>query len=1050
MRGVSKWIGLLSLLLALNVSLSGQVTTGTVSGSIKDSSGAVLPGVNVKIQNTDTGATRVVSTDTRGYYSAPNLPLGRYEITATLAGFQTEVRKGITLNVSQNAVIDVTMNVGAVTERVEVTAEAPLIETTNANVAGLVDERKVRDLPLNARNLIELAPLYAGVAFATSGERSASKGFATKLTIAGTRYNASLFQLDGIDINDTAGSAGGAAGILMGAETIREFNVITNGYSAEYGKHTGGVFNAVTKSGTNSLHGSAFEFLRNDKLDARNFFDQQKPAYKRNQFGGSLGGPIVKDRTFYFASYEGLRERLGLTTIRLVPSLSARQGIIPDPRGGPATLVTVNSAVRPFLDSYPLPNGRDLNDGTGFWAKSQSFPTSENFFTVRFDHRVSDNDSLFTRYTFDDASNAVGSTSFGSSVNTNTLNNSRNQYAAVGETRTFSPALINEFHAGFSRSNIGQENLPVEGATFPIRNFSGRGYCCGNFSVPQLSSWGGTATYPRIYILNMFQFKNDVFYTKGVNSLKFGFNAQRLQFNHFEPFQGAGVFSFNSLPDFLQGIPNTFNDVTPSSDPTNYVRQTIYGMYAQDDIRVSSRLNVNMGLRYEFTTTPVDKYGRVGNLIDFKTPGQSPANEVIGNPMFLNPSLKNFAPRVGIAWDPTGSGKTSVRAGGGIFHEQINAGGFVFALLSSPPFFVVGNIRGRGAAQFPNAFFTQAQQLGGSPNIEGYQYHANQPAVYKYSFDIQRQVSANTSVDLGFSGTRGVHLQRVLLMNSLVSTLVNGRIFIPSNAPFIHPAFGRIRPRFTDVVSTYYGLRLSMNRRLSKGMQFQGSYTYSKTIDDDTNWTGSSDFGNSPGQSRYLDLKERAVAPFDVRHNFNANFTYDLPGRHLTGASGKLLGGWELSGILSLQSGNPFQVSTGVLPAYMASGFVGDYPDVKPGNKGYRYNNRNPNGGANGYFDPNSFTVPTPGLVGNAGRSLLIGPGIAKFDFVLVKQTPINERINLQFRSEFFNIFNRANFGFPNGRIFANASGALAGAVGTITNTTTSSRQIQFAMRLFF
>lgn len=1046
MRTFAKWVGFLGLFVLWGGSLSGQVTSGTISGTVKDSSGAVLPGAAIKIDNTDTGAGRTLTTDSRGYYSAPNLTLGQYEITTTLSGFQTEVKRGITLNVGQNAVIDVTLQVGTVTERVQVTAEAPLIETTSANVAGLVNERQVRDLPLNARNLIELAPLYAGVAFAGSGERSASKGFATKLTISGTRYNASLFQLDGIDINDTAGSAGGAAGILMGAETIREFNIITNGYSAEYGKHTGGVFNAVTKSGTNSLHGSAFEFLRNNKLDARNFFDQQIPAYKRNQFGGSFGGPIVKDRTFFFGSYEGLRERLGLTTIRFVPSLSVRQGSIPNPGTGQATVVPINAAVKPFLDSFPLPNGQDFNDGTAYWIKAQSFPTNENFFTVRLDHQISDNDSLFGRYTFDDASNAVGSTAFGSPVNTNTLNESRSQYVAFGETRTFSPALINQFLTGFSRSNIGQSSLPVEGATFPLRNFSGRPECCGNFTVPGFSSWGGTATYPRVYILNMFQFKDDVFYTKGSHSLKFGFNAQRLQFNHFEPFQGLGVFAFNSIPDFLQGIVNTFNDVTPSSDPTNYVRQTIYGMYAQDDYRISPRLTLNLGLRYEFTTTPFDKYGRVSNLTDFKAPGQTPANALIGNPMFLNPSLKNFAPRIGLAWDPTGSGKTSIRAGAGIFYDQINAGGFVFAMLSSPPFFVVGNIRGRGIAQFPNAFFTQPQLFSSSPNIEGYQYHANQPAVYKYSLDIQRQVSPNTSVDVGFSGTRGVHLQRVLLMNSLVSTTVNGRLFIPPTAPFISPAFGRIRPRFTDVVSTYYALRLTLTRRLSKGLQFQGSYTYSKTMDDDTNWTGSSDFGNSAGQSRYLDLKERALAPFDIRHNFASNFTYDLPGKGLTGFPGKALRGWQMSGIFSLQGGNPFQVSTGVIPAYMSAGFVGDYPDVAPGNKGYQYDTRNPRR----YFNPASFVVPTPGFIGNTGRSVLIGPGIAKFDFVLVKQTSITERVSLQFRSEFFNLFNRANFGFPNGRLFANAAGAYSGSVGTITTTATSSRQIQFGMRLVF
>ena len=291
---------------------------------------------------------------------------------------------------------------------------------------------------------------------------------------------------------------------------------------------------------------------------------------------------------------------------------------------------------------------------------------------------------------------------------------------------------------------------------------------------------------------------------------------------------------------------------------------------------------------------------------------------------------------------------------------------------------------------------------------------------------------------------------RVLNMNMPVAEVRGERLFIRATAPFLHPAFGRIRPRFTDATSDYYAMRLSGTRRFSQGLQFQASYTLSKTIDDGSNWTGSTDFSNSPGSARYLDLKDRGLAAFDIRNNFSANFTYDLPGGSLAGVAGKLLGGWQTSAIVSLRNGNPFTVSTGVLPANQRSGNVGDYPDVAPGNPGYTYDTRNPNR----YYDPSSFVVPfrdaTGGFIGNAGRDILIGPGTAKFDFVLVKETSLSERLHLQFRSEFFNLFNRANFGLPEGRIFANAAGAFTGTVGRIRNTKTTSRQVQFGLRLVF
>ena len=395
------------------ISSWGQTISGTVSGTVKDSSGAVLPGVTIEVKNANTGAGRSLITDERGYYTASNISPGDYEVTASLPGFQTEGRRGFSVNVGQTSLIDFTLKVGAITERVEVSAETPLVETSNAVVMGLVTERQVHDLPLNNRSLIELAPLQAGIVVAVTTAAGASKGMGTKLAISGTRYNANLFQVDGASINDLAGSAGSATNNLMGAETIKEFSVVINGYSAEYGNHSGGVFNAVTKSGTNTLHGSLFEFIRNDNLDAARWEDnkngKKKPEFKRNQSGGSFGGPIVHDRTFFFGSYAGLRENIGEIATFNVPGAELRRGDIQtlDANGNFvfARHRDVPPQAQPYLNFYPLqsPNGLKKDGGTQELHQTIQRPAKEDYSATRMDHKLSDKDSIFGRYTFSNA-----------------------------------------------------------------------------------------------------------------------------------------------------------------------------------------------------------------------------------------------------------------------------------------------------------------------------------------------------------------------------------------------------------------------------------------------------------------------------------------------------------------------------------------------------------------------------------------------------------------------------------------------------------------------
>jgi hypothetical protein len=1080
--------------------------TGTILGAVKDQTGAVLPGTSITVRNVETGISRTSVTGSRGEYRVPALNVGTYEVQAELSGFQTGVRQGITLTVGREAVVDFTLTVGNVAEQVTVTGEAPLIETTTATVGGVVDSQQMRDIPLNARSFLELVPLQAGAVLAETGGESAVFGFGKKLSVVGTRYTANSFLLDGADINDASGTSGSAAGTMAGVETVREFRVITNAYDAEYGRHTGGVISAVTKSGTNDFHGSLFEFLRNDNMDAPKWEDNAlgggtKPEFRRNQFGGSLGGPVFRDRTFFFGSYEGLREALGQTATRNVPGESVRQGLIL--RGSALDSVGINADTRPYLESYPRPNVLcnanclgpqfpfDRSNGTAQFGEATTRVTDQNFWTARGDHRISDADTIFVRFQKDDADrNNPG-------LNTNLLSSTGSRFTTIENTHVFSPSLLGRSHLSFNRTIFGDINTQRDGYVFPRERFTDADVVIGGISVTGLTAWGGGNLTPRNNNQNLWQFKQEMFWTSGIHSSKFGVQFQRFQFNQRGDFFGGGQFTFGNtsvpivgnitgLEAFMRGLPTAATFTSPGSASRRSWAQQLWGLYYQDDIHVRPGLSLNAGLRYEFVTVPKERWGRSATIRDLRDAHLNtvtPTTTDVG-PLFKNPSLKNFAPRVGFAWDVFGTGRTSVRGGIGVFHEQLLSIMWLVPGNRTSPFYSVAELfrqdfQALGTEiDFPDAFTSQRNlltQFAGRPQIDGIEYEISQPAVYKYSFDIDQQIAADTTLAVGYTGTRGTHLMRGnLQLNTTPAEVRDGRLFylINSNPDRNNPSFNRFRWRITDGTSDYQGLRTSLTKRFSRGFQIQSSYTWSKAMDDGSAFLGSGDYTND--RQPYRTLKERTLSAFDVRHSFYTNFVYDLPGQNLAGVANKVLGGWSLSGILRLSAGTPNSL-TGAQPTFgTGTGsktliYVdGPSVDLIPGGDLNPSRPQNPDE----YFDVSQFAFPrtnclrtpatsafpcdssfAPGVfAGNVAPNTLIGPGVANFDVTLTKNTTLpvlGEGAALEFRAEFFNLFNRPNFSDPSTEVFQ-ATGVRSPDAGRIDETRTSSRQLQLALRLVF
>ena len=1012
------------------ITLAAQAATGAISGLVKDETGAILPGATIVITNADTSQTRTLAADGGGRYAAPDLPPGQYDVKVTLQGFSTVVRSGIRLTVGRDAVVDVTLKLGEISDQITVVGEPPTIDLKTASTGGLIATEQIEGLPLNGRSYVELATLTPGVQLTQTGGQGTSTGFGSKLSVNGSRYTANLFTLDGTNLNDQFSQAGSASGNVLGVEAVREFQVLTNSFSAEYGHHTGGVINAATKSGTNAVHGSAFEFHRGDSLDSKNYFDTIKPPFQRNQYGFSLGGPIVHSRTFFFANYEALRERLGETNIFTVPSAAVHNG-------------TAAAAIRPWLEAFPLPNGAALGATRGEFRRVDNRQTDEHYAMGRIDQQISGSSQLFVRYTFDD-----GQVDDPSRLNTGARIKTRTQYVTAEHTQLKGSSFLNRAQFGFTRSRLDGVDYLLEGMpNMPLTTFTDIDRGILVLSVTGVNALGGDTTNPKFHRFNNFQIRDNITWTHGAHAVKVGGDAQILQFNLTSDFTSMGQYTFSSLDTFLAGRVNQFNAVMPGSDATRNLRQKAFGFYLQDDIQVRKDLTLNLGLRYEPTTSVADTRGLLAQLIDFASPTATLNDTTRLDTLFRNPSLKTVAPRLGFAWDVLGNGKMAIRGGTGIFYDDILVSTpFVQnTAVRVPPYFNRGGLVGSNTytVVFPDAYTAQRAALAGQAQLEGIQYDLKQPYMEKWNLNLQRELAGKTTVEIGYSGSHGANLVRQIFTNGRVARLTpDGRLFVAPDTPLAQPNFSRMRYRVSDATSDYYGITAGVTRRFSGGLQAQVSYTYSKSIDEGASALGGNDFSSEGGGSRYLFSKDRGLSPFDLRHSFTANVNYTLPfAAASSGVKAIAAKEWNVGMLVRMRSGYPFSALSGVDTGLQVQGWAPEYPDLRPGA------GDNPVlGTVEHWFDANAFVLPPAGYVGTLARNTIIGPDLKTVDLIVGKNVAVSGRRQLQFRFECFNLLNRANFGLPQNQVF-NPNGTIREDAGRITNTSTAARQIQLGVK---
>jgi hypothetical protein len=1047
--------------------LSAQNTSAEFQGTIHDSSGGVVPNATISLRNVATGVARGAKSNSAGVFSVADLQPSDYEVTVAASGFATQRLTNIYLTVGVQQVQNFTLTPSVFETTVEVRAGAGGIELASASLNGLEDTRTTRELPLNGRDWTQLALLQPGVsAIRTqnslngSSSNRGSRGFGSAVSIGGGRPTQNNYFLDGISQNDyTNGVPGGALGLALGADAIQEFSVLTNNYNATYGGASGGVVNAVSRSGTNAVHGDAYEFLRNDKLDARNFFDGPKPPFRRNQFGAAVGGPIRRDKTFFFVNYEGLQQALTNTSIATVPSAAARAGNLSTGK------ISISLAIVPYLALWPLPNGRLLGSGdTGQYIFSAKSPAAENFGLVKGDHSFSAKNSVAMSWSTDN-----GNTQSPDGLNSIFVDNRlwRNG-GSLNETHIFNPRVVGALRVGMNR--VTAQGLSTSPGNNPAASDPSLGVLPGRdapvLTVPGLTTFtggnNGLAT-TKFWFTNL-QLYGDLSMQKGRSFIKIGVGFIRYRYNTQVAADPNGGYTFPTLNDFLtnNNLTSFFADVfysghqaTPAGTgfPERGFRQNVASSYFQDDIRLKPNLTVNLGLRYETASVPTEVNGLVSNLRDIYSTDLN-----VGKPLFQNPTRWNFEPRVGFAWDPFRNGRTSVRAGFGIFDVLPLIYEFSMIEAYSGPFSSLVTLVNPPSGSFPDGGFKTILTLNPSnapvrePSIEN-----NPPRNYvmQWNTSVQRSLTPNLLLLMAYAGSRGVHMFSVFSdANIVVPTYTDQGYLFPSplgSGRRLNPNVGSIRQLTWGDGSNYNSLQIRLQNKFGQGFQVQGSFTWQKSIDGYSSSVFPTQFQNSTS-TLFIDRHlNRGPSDFNVGRIGVLNGLWELPNVTKMPRVFKVLAnGWEIAGVFTVSDGLPFTPLISGDAAGEGNSTPYDVPDRVVGPACTHLTNP---GNPLQYINLPCYSFPLPvNRLGNAGRNSLIGPGLAELDFSVNRNFPmrfISESARLQFRAEIFNLANRTNLEppLPNNALY-NSKGATLATAGVITSTATTSRQVQLALRL--
>ena len=1032
-----------------------QIVGGTISGTVHDPNGATVSGATVLVRQLETGATRTLTTAQDGRFFAPSVPVGHYTVTVQQEGFDPQQQSGINLTVGQSLELNFVLGVAKIQQQIEVDATGDTVNTTTQPTSGLIDERQVKELPLNGRSYDELLTLNPATVNYT-GERSGGIGTSNSsvgnmFAVSGRRPQDNLFLLNGIEYTGASlinVTPGGTSGQLLGVDAVKEFNVVSDTYGAAYGKRDGAQVSIVTTSGTNQLHGTAFEFLRNSVLDARNYFDQGAiPEFQRNQFGASLGGPLRKDKLFLFANYEGFRQAWGLSTVTFVPDTQARAGYLPDSSGN-EHYVSVDPSVAPLLALWPAQNGPELGGGIGEAFAHPRQHIREDFGTVRLDNNLGAKDLLFAVYTVDDSSANTPSQNPLSLINEAL----REQVASLQEQHVFSPSLLNTARFGYSRAAFyfnGYTPVAVSGwvAGRPVGAIVISGSTASN-GASQITQAGTSVGSNNTSVRNLLTWDDHIYWSRGRHQIEAGVWLQRVESNDLLAQSQYGQVSFSTLQSFLQGTVKTFT-VVPSPTELGWRSLEAAG-FVEDTWKVTKRLELRAGFRFESTNGWNEAHGRAANYAIAN--GVLQTQPVVGSSALKDNRAKFLPePRVGFAWDVWGNGKTAVRGGFGIYRGLLDT--LDYRLDQTAPFntaltlknIAVSDLNINPAAPPPSGSLVTPSNV--QPDIAT-------PTVLEWSLRVEQQVAPKTSLTLGYVGSHSYHQILSEDMNEPAPTFnADGTVFYPAGAQNANPNLANSTSWVSQGVGLYNGLLVDLRRTFANGFQLRGNYTYSKNLDDGSAWNTSVS-GNTPAYVEFP-LRPRwdwGPAATDLRNAASINTSYELPfgpGRRFLVHSSRPVRlasmGWTVSAIVTAQSGFPFSPQLGYNPTGNGDTRNPVRPNWNPAFTGRLYP-RTPGQ----WFNPAAFLPPAAGTYGNVKRDSLSGPGLTNLDLSATKNTRLTERVDLQFRAEFFNVLNHTNFLTPNEVVYTSATSGISPTAGVITATSTTSRQIQFGAKVQF